>query len=74
MAKARRDPRRCADVQSCTRCGAEMMLVRIEAAKSGFDLRTFDCSECDNADQYIVEIGTAKSGTLVVRDWPQVQL
>lgn len=50
------------------KCGAEMMLVCVERAKSDFDLRTFECSECNNVDQYINEIGTAATGKLVIRD------
>jgi hypothetical protein len=43
----------------CTKCGAPTILARIERAKPGFDLRTVECSKCNNADQYIVERGTA---------------
>jgi len=68
MAKAHRNPTLFPDVEACTKCGAEMMLVRIEPARNGFELRTFDCSECNNADQYIIEVGAAVPGTLVVRD------
>ena len=53
--------------QSCTKCGAPMILARIESAKSGLDLRTFECSQCNNADQYLVEYGTAGPWLLRVR-------
>jgi hypothetical protein len=67
MPTARRNPTLFPDMGACTKCGAEVMLVRIEPAKSDFDLRTFECSECNNVDQYIIEVGTAAPGTLVVR-------
>ena len=70
MPKARRNPTLLPDKGACTKCGAEVMLVRIEPANSGFDLRTFECSECNNVDQYIVEEGTAAPWTLVVRGKP----
>jgi hypothetical protein len=53
--------------QPCTKCGAQMILARIERAKPGSDLRTFECSRCNNADQYIVEYGTAAPWPLRVR-------
>jgi hypothetical protein len=52
---------------SCTKCAAPMILARIEPAKPGFDLRTFECSKCNNADQYIIEYGTDAPWTLHVR-------
>jgi hypothetical protein len=45
--------------QPCTKRGAPTILARIEPARPGFDLRTFECSKCNNADQYIIEYGTA---------------
>lgn len=53
--------------QPCTKCGAPVILARIERAKPGFDLRTFECSKCNNADQYIVEYGTTAPWPLRVR-------
>jgi hypothetical protein len=53
--------------QPCTKCGASMILARIERAKPGFDLQTFECSKCNNADQYLVEYGTAAPWLLRVR-------
>ena len=53
----------------CTKCGAPVILVRIEPARSGFDLRTFECSKCNNVDQYIIEYGTAAPWVLHVRGW-----
>ena len=54
--------------QPCTKCRAPMVLARIEPAKPGFDLRTFECSSCNNADQYIIEYGTGSPWVLHVRD------
>jgi hypothetical protein len=54
--------------QPCTKCRAPMALARIEPAKPGFDLRTFECSACNNADQYIIEYGTGSPWVLHVRD------
>jgi hypothetical protein len=54
--------------QPCTKCRAPMALARIEPAKPGFDLRTFECSKCNNADQYIIEYGTDSPWVLHVRD------
>jgi len=68
MPTARRNPTLFPDAEACTKCGSEVMLVRIEPAQSGFDLRTFECSECNNVDQYIIEVGTAAPWTLVVRN------
>jgi hypothetical protein len=39
--------------QHCTKCWASMVMARIEPAKSGFDLRTFECTKCNNVDQYL---------------------
>jgi hypothetical protein len=54
--------------QPCTKCQAPVVLARIEPAKPGFDLRTFECSKCNNADQYIIEYGTGSPWLLHVRD------
>jgi len=52
--------------QPCTKCRASMALARIEAARTG-ELRTFECSKCNNVDQYVVEHGTAAPWVLHVR-------
>jgi hypothetical protein len=41
---------------NCPKCSATMMLVRIARAPSGFDIRTFDCGQCDHA--HIVTVAT----------------
>ena len=53
--------------QPCTKCWARVVLARIESAKPGFDLRTFECSKCNNVDQYIIEFETAAPWVLHVR-------
>ena len=53
--------------QPCTKCPATMVLAHIEPAKSGFDLRAFECSKCNDVDQYIIEFGTAAPWVLHVR-------
>src|ERR1035437_3580507 len=50
-----------------THGGAKMTLARIEPDKPGYDLRTFECTKCNNVDQYIVEYGTSSPWVLVVR-------
>jgi hypothetical protein len=67
MPKPRRNPTLFPDLGACTKCRAEVMLVRIEPARDGFDLRSFECSQCNNVDQYIVEHETSAGWTLVVR-------
>jgi hypothetical protein len=54
--------------QPCTKCRAPMILARIERAKAGFDQQTFECSKCKNADQYLVEYGTAAPWLLRVTE------
>jgi hypothetical protein len=42
--------------RNCTKCGATMTLVRIARGPSGFDIRTFDCCECNHAQILTVAI------------------
>ena len=51
----------------CTKCGAKMKLARVEPAKPGYDLRAFECTKCNNVDQYIVETEKSSPWVLVVR-------
>jgi hypothetical protein len=37
------------------------------ARQAGYDLRTFECTKCNNVDQYIVEYETSSPWVLVVR-------
>jgi len=43
-----------------------MTLARIEPDKPGYDLRTFECTKCNNVDQYIVEYEASSPWLLVV--------
>jgi hypothetical protein len=38
----------------CPKCRTRMKLVRIGPGPSGFELRTFDCSKCDNVEQIAI--------------------
>jgi ribosomal protein S27AE len=40
----------------CPKCGTGMTLARIARGPSGFDIRTFDCGQCDHA--HIVTVAT----------------
>jgi hypothetical protein len=40
----------------CPKCKATMMLARITPGRSGFDIRTFECSACDLVDQLVVKL------------------
>ena len=51
----------------CKKCGAKMTLARIEPDKPSYDLRTFECTKCNNVDQYIVEYETSSPWVLIVR-------
>jgi hypothetical protein len=51
----------------CTKCGAKMLLARIEPDRPGYDFRSFECTKCNNVDQYIVEYGASSPWVLVVR-------
>lgn len=33
-----------------------MMLTRIEPARPGYDLRTFECRECDHTESVVTKI------------------
>jgi hypothetical protein len=51
----------------CSKCGSVMMLARIEPARPDYDLRSFECSSCNNVDQYIIATGASEPRELVVR-------
>jgi hypothetical protein len=40
----------------CSKCDASMTLVLIARGPPGFDIRTFDCANCDHA--YIATVAT----------------
>lgn len=39
----------------CAKCQAPMVLTRIKTARLAFDVRTFECFNCDNVDQITTE-------------------
>jgi hypothetical protein len=39
---------------SCPKCGARMMLARIEPDEPNHDKRTFECSGCQNSESVVV--------------------
>jgi uncharacterized protein (UPF0212 family) len=39
---------------ACPRCHTHMMLARIMPVRIGFDLRIFECSNCDHAQEVMV--------------------
>jgi hypothetical protein len=39
---------------ACPRCQTRMMLARIMPARVGFDLRTFECPQCDHVHEVMV--------------------
>jgi hypothetical protein len=44
------------ELPNCPKCRATMTLVRIAPGPTGFDIRTFDCGNCDHA--HIVTVAT----------------
>jgi hypothetical protein len=40
----------------CPKCRARMKLVRTSPGPTGFEFRTFDCSECDHAEQIAIPL------------------
>jgi hypothetical protein len=39
-----------------------MVLARIAPGPTGFELRTFDCSQCDHVEKIAIALDTMKSG------------
>src|ERR1043165_2378360 len=54
------DPRRAIMITfhrpPCPECQTTTMLARISPGSSGFDIRTFECPECDHVHQIVVEL------------------
>jgi hypothetical protein len=48
----------------CVKCQAPMVLTRVNTARLSFDVRTFECFNCDNVDKVMTE--TRRDPTL----WP----
>lgn len=43
------------DTHPCVKCRAPMVLTRIKTARLAFDVRTFECFNCDNVDKIVTE-------------------
>ncbi len=52
------------DSHPCAKCQAPMVLTRVSTARLSFDVRTFECFNCDNIDKVMTE--TKREPTL----WP----
>ena len=39
----------------CPKCGASMMLARIDPQGTGYDMQTFECPVCDHAESEVVQ-------------------
>jgi hypothetical protein len=50
------------ETHPCTKCQAPMVLTRINSARLAFDVRTFECFNCDNIDKVMIE--TKRDSTL----------
>ena len=40
----------------CPKCRARMKLARVSSGPTGFELRTFDCSNCDTVEQIAISL------------------
>jgi hypothetical protein len=50
--------------QRCVKCQAPMVLTGVNTARLDFDVRTFECFNCENADKVMTE--TKRGSTLSV--------
>jgi hypothetical protein len=39
----------------CAKCQAPMVLTRVNTARLAYDVRTFECFNCDNVDKVMTE-------------------
>jgi hypothetical protein len=39
----------------CAKCSAPMVLTRVNTARLTFDVRTYECFNCDNVDKVMTE-------------------
>jgi hypothetical protein len=46
----------------CPKCRTRMILARISPGPRGFELRSFDCTKCDHAEQIAIALDPMKSG------------
>lgn len=61
------DPQLCfssskVEAHPCAKCSAPMVLTRVNTARLAFDVRTFECFNCDNADKVTTE---TKRGSMI---------
>jgi transcription elongation factor Elf1 len=52
---SKRIPKSTFDRPPCPRCGALLVLVRIDPAKPKHDRRTFECAVCDYSETVVVK-------------------
>jgi hypothetical protein len=52
------------EIHPCATCRAPMVLTRVNTARLAFDVRTFECFNCDNVDKVMTE--TKRGSTLSV--------
>jgi hypothetical protein len=50
------------ETHPCAKCLAPMVLTRVNTARLAFDVRTFECFNCDNIDKVMTE--TKRDSTL----------
>jgi hypothetical protein len=50
------------ETHPCAKCNATMVLTRVNTARLAFDVRTFECFNCDNVDKLMIE--TKRGSTL----------
>jgi hypothetical protein len=48
----------------CTRCEAELVLVRITPARLGFNSQTFECIRCDHFEKVLIAADPVQSDVL----------
>jgi hypothetical protein len=50
------------ETHPCLKCNAPMVITRVNTARLTFDVRTFECFNCDNLDRLTTE--TKRGSTL----------
>jgi hypothetical protein len=46
----------------CPKCRARLTLAGIAPGPSGFELRTFECTQCDYVEKLAIDLDATKSG------------
>jgi hypothetical protein len=49
------------ETHPCAKCSAPMVLTCINTARLAFDVRTFECFNCDNIDKVVIEANRAST-------------